>query len=112
MSKIPAALVAAAAVLLTAACGGRVAQPVLVEQAYDSKLSCAHLAGELSNNEKRLIELKAERDGKPAENLGLLLVSPLFIDMSDSQKNEVKALIARNERIKSLMAEKSCAASS
>ena len=108
MLKIPASTALAVTAVLLAACGGRVAQPVLLEQAYDSKLSCAHLAGELANNDKRLIELKAERDGKPAENFGLLLVSPLFIDMSDSQKNEVKALIARNDRLKSLMAEKNC----
>ena len=107
MSKYSAGLTAAT-MLLAGACGGRVAQPVLVEQSYDAKLSCTHLAGELSNNEKRLVELKAERDGKPAENFGLLLTSPLFIDMSDSQKNEVKALIARNDRLKALMAEKSC----
>ncbi|MEK7265070.1 MAG: hypothetical protein AAB227_03125 [Pseudomonadota bacterium] len=109
MSKSSAALTAAA-LLLASACGGRVAQPVLVEQSFDAKLSCAHLAGELSNNEKRLIELKAERDGKPAENLGFLLTSPLFIDLSESQKNEVKALIGRNSRLKSLMAEKGCEA--
>ncbi len=99
---------AAALTALVPACGGRVAQPVLVDKGYDAKLSCAHLAGELSNNEKRLIELKAERDGKAAENIGLLLVSPLFIDLSDSQKNEVKALIARNDRLKDLMSQKTC----
>ena len=110
MLKSAACLITAITLLFVAACGGRVAQPVLIEQGYDAKLSCAHLSGELSNNEKRLIELKAERDGKPSENLGLLLVSPLFLDMSDSQKNEVKALIARNDRLKSLMTEKECAA--
>lgn len=93
---------------MLAGCGGRVAQPVLLDQPYDAQLTCAHLKGELSNNDKRLIELKAERDGKPIENLGLLFASPLFLDFSPSQKREVAALIARNGRLRSLMAEKGC----
>lgn len=108
MFRTLGATLAAGLYMLAAACGGRVAQPVMIEQSYDAKLSCAHLAGELSNNEKRLVELKAERDGKPAQNLGLLVTSPLFIDLSDTQKNEVRALIARNERIRALMTEKDC----
>jgi hypothetical protein len=67
---------AGAALLSLGARGGRVAQPVLVEQSFDALLSCAHLAGEFDNNEKRLAELKVERDGKAAYNLGILVTSP------------------------------------
>lgn len=108
MIKTFLAALTAGSLFLAAACGGRVAQPVLIEQSYDSKLSCTHLSGELSNNDKRLVELKAERDGKPARNLGFLVASPLFLDLSESQKKEVEALIARNERIRTLMSDKNC----
>lgn len=99
----------AATSLLAAGCGGRAAHPVVLDQPFDARLSCAHLAGELSNNEKRLDELQGERDGKPAYNAGMLVVSPLMLDLSDTQREEAKALVARNERLSALMAEKSCA---
>lgn len=91
-----------------AGCGGRVAKPVALVQPFDEKLSCAHLAGEYSNNEKRLAELLDERAFSNMNNLGLLVTSPLFLDLSDTQKKEALALRARNERLAALMKAKSC----
>ena len=88
------------ACFLMAACGGRVAQPVMLQTSLDENLSCTHLSGEYDNNTKRLVELVGEREGKAAKNIGTaLFVNPIFLDLSQSQKQEVAALDARNERL-------------
>lgn len=99
-------LVSASAAL--AGCGGRVSEPVLVERAIDGRLTCAHLAAELSNNQKRLAELDKEKSDSQRNNAGLLLVGPLFLDTQDNFKEESAALTARNERLKALMGERGC----
>lgn len=96
------------AAIVLAGCGGRVARPVALEQALDAKLSCDHLAGEYANNKKRLAELVDERAFSDKNNVGLLVTSPLFIDLSDTQKKEALALRARNQRLDELMREKGC----
>lgn len=98
--------------LLLAGCGGRAANPIALEKPFDSQLSCAHLAGEYENNIKRLEELTGESREKFANNLGLLLVSPLLLDFSDAQKREAEAIVARNKRLTVLMTEKDCPAPS
>ena len=92
------------------ACGGRVAHPVSLENDFDDRLSCTHLSGEFENNLKRLEELTGESKEKFANNLGLLIASPLFLDFSDTQKREAEALLARNERLQALMTERDCPA--
>lgn len=99
-----------AAFAVLSGCGGRVAKPVALVQPFDDRLSCEHLAGEFANNEKRLAELLDERAFSNMNNVGLLVTSPLFLDLSDTQKKEALALRARNERLAALMKEKSCSA--
>lgn len=89
-------------------CGGRVANPVALEQSFDDKLTCAHHAGEYENNIKRLSELTGESKDKVRDNLGLLISSPLFLDFSNTQKEEAAAILARNKRLAELMAQKGC----
>ena len=96
--------------VLVASCGGRVAHPVSLEKDYDDRLSCAHLAGEYENNTKRLEELTGESREKFSNNLGLLISSPLFLDFSDTIKQETQAIVARNLRLQALMEEKGCEA--
>ncbi len=91
-----------------AACGGRVAKPVLMETALDARLSCEHLQGELANNEKRLAELQGEKKESSRNNAGFLVTSPLFLDTQGTFKKETEALGLRNERLKALMVEKGC----
>ena len=90
-------------------CGGRAAKPIVIENDFDTRLSCAHLAGERDNNLKRLEELTGESRDKFTNNAGMLVVSPLFLDFSQTQKREAEAIMARNQRIDTLMADKSCA---
>lgn len=96
--------------LLLTGCGGRVAQPVQLVRDIDSSLTCDHLKAEYDNNLKRRVELTGESADKVGNNIGMLLVSPLFLDLSDTQKVEVKALLARNERLQQLATTKSCPA--
>ncbi|MEM8793010.1 MAG: hypothetical protein AAGE80_15430 [Pseudomonadota bacterium] len=91
-----------------AACGGRTANPVTAQRDIDAKLSCANLQGELSFNNTRIADLTDEGDFADAQNLGLLLVGPLFLDFSDSQQTEIKALHARNQELNHLIDEKDC----
>lgn len=92
-----------------AACGGRVAQPTAVSNSWDSQLSCSHLYGEYQNHDKRLVELTGERKDKPMHNVGMLLSSPIFLDLSKAQKEEAKAIYDRQVRLRDIMQNKSCA---
>ncbi|MEM8934917.1 MAG: hypothetical protein AAGC77_00745 [Pseudomonadota bacterium] len=79
-----------------------------MENSFDDQLSCDHLSGEYDNNLRRLEELTGEKSERLANNLGLLLTSPLFLDFSDTIRNEVEAIAARNDRLLMLMSEKDC----
>ena len=89
-------------------CGGRVAKPVAVTNSFDDALSCTHMRGERDNNNKRLEELIGERGEAQRDNLGFLVVSPLFLDVSNTRKTETEALLARNERLAALMTARGC----
>ena len=101
---------AAIAAVTLCGCGGRAAMPVSVVRDIDPQLTCDHLQAEYDNNARRGVELSGESAEKVGDNLGLLLVSPLFLDLSDTQKVELKALVDRNERLKTLAAAKGCPA--
>lgn len=94
--------------LTLAACGGRVAQPVNTVREIDSKLSCAHLKAERVNNDFRITELTGERSESVRDNLGMLISSPLFLDMKNSEKTESQALLRRNTRLTLLMLGADC----
>lgn len=94
--------------LFLGACGGRVAQPVETVRAVDTRLSCDHLQGEFNNNLKRLQELTQERRSAEANNVGWLLGGPLFMDLSDTERQEATAILSRNERLTYLMKQKKC----
>lgn len=96
------------AATLTAACGGRTANPVPEKRAIDASLSCDHLAAEAEVNEARLADLAGEVDAKHERNAGMLLVSPLFLDLSDAEKREADALKARNRHLASELERREC----
>lgn len=107
--RVSVLLMVSPAILAAAACGGRVAKPVLVESALDARLSCEHLKGEFENNRKRLAELQGEKKESSRNNAGFLVASPLFLDTQGALKEEAEALVRRNERLTSLMTERNCA---
>jgi len=74
----------------------------------DARLSCSHLSGEYNNNGKRMVELVGEEGNRGRDNLGLLLVSPLFLDLSSTQKDEVEAINLRQGKLIQLMNNKGC----
>lgn len=103
-------LIVAIGCLLLAGCGGRVAQPIQLTRDIDPSLTCDHLKAEYDNNLKRRVELTGESADKVGNNIGILLISPLFLDLSDTQKVEVKALLARNGHLEELARGKQCPA--
>jgi hypothetical protein len=102
------AVIFLAAALVVGGCGGRVAKPVLTNSTLDARLSCEHFQGEYENNTKRLAELQGEKKQSSANNAGFLVASPLFLDTQGTFKKESEAILLRNERLKTLMAERGC----
>ena len=94
--------------LVLAGCGGREAHPVATTQSVDPLLTCAHIAAEFGNNQKRVAELAGEWSERNRDNVGLLLFSPLFLDLSQSERKEAEAIAARNQRLLELATAKSC----
>jgi hypothetical protein len=95
--------------LSSAGCGGRQAQIVPVSSALDDQLTCTHLQGELNANISRFGELTQERSNRTRDSVGMaLFVSPLFVDLSDTERREAAALEERNARLRSLAAGRGC----
>lgn len=92
-------LLAAAALV---GCGARQARPVPVDSALDTALQCEHLQGEWAVNTARIVELTGERGRRIQNNVGFLILTPLMLDLSNTEKAESEALLARNRRLESL----------
>lgn len=95
--------------LLLAACGGRKAEPVEAVRASDPQLTCAHIAAERRVNQSRVADLAGESQFRTQNNVGMLLASPLFLDLSDSVQVEIRAIDERNVQLDKLSAAKGCA---
>lgn len=101
-------LMAAGAILL-AGCGGRVANPVQALRPSDTALTCSHISAEMKSNQQYAAELKRADSNKAANNVGALLASgPLFLDASDTERQEILAIQARNKRLVKLGHAKNC----
>jgi hypothetical protein len=100
------------AVLLTflAACGGRVSRPVAATNDYDDRLSCEQLKGEKAVNAARVQDLVGEKKQAENNNIGMLLVDPMFLDLSDSERKEMRAFAERDKVLDKLIQEKCLAA--
>lgn len=94
--------------LIFAACGGRKAAPVEVVRSSDAQLTCEHIAAERRVNTSRVADLTGESEFSGRNNLGLLIASPLFLDLSDTVQVEVKAIEERNEQLDTLSNAKDC----
>jgi hypothetical protein len=87
-------------------CGGRVGSPVAATTPYDDKLDCAHLQAEKSVNVARMADLLGERDNDVRNNLGMLLLNPLFLNLSDTEQKEITAFQARNQVLDGLITQR------
>jgi len=90
-------------------CGSRKATPVETSRNTDSILACDHLGAEHSVNTRRMKHLLTEKGAQEANNFGLLLVSPFFLDLSNTEQQEIRALQDRNHQLDQLMASRECA---
>jgi hypothetical protein len=89
-----------------AACGGRVSRPVAETNPYDSQLSCAHLEAEKDVNVMRAHDLIGEQHNDINNDVGFLVFSPLFINLSGTEQTEMKAFAAREKVLGKLIAQK------
>ena len=89
-----------------AACGGRVSRPVASTEPYDSQLDCAHLTAEKSVNAARAADLTGEQNNDVRNNLGMLVLSPLFLNFTGSEQTELVAFAAREKTLNQLIAER------
>jgi hypothetical protein len=92
--------------LLVAGCGGRVARPVAINNDFDSQLTCGHLRAERGINDSLLMDLTQERKHDDANNVGMVPASPLFLDLSSSERKEADALTKRNAVLDQLIVKK------
>jgi|GEM_PF-1199423 len=94
--------------LLLTGCGGRKLDLVEVHRDTDVRLTCGHMDAEFHVNTNRIAGLTGERSHETTNNFGMLLVAPLFLDFSGTERKEIQALQQRNLRLIDLMTEKEC----
>ena len=93
---------------LVGGCGARKAEPVQTTRATDKILSCSHLDAEHQVNTRRMAHLITEKGAQEANNVGFLLLSPLFLDLSNVEQQEIRALQDRNHQLGLLMGARKC----
>lgn len=89
-------------------CGGREARPVAKTTSFDDRLSCGHLESQLGANEARMEDLGVEAKLQSDQNVGMVLVAPLFLNLNDSERQEIEALRERNSVLIDLAEKKDC----
>lgn len=95
------------------ACGGRTANPVMVQQYGDQKKSCAGLESEMVGIQQEISQLLPETD-KGGKNTalgvtGFLFIVPLFfMDFSHAEQEEINAYRNRYNNLASIAADKGC----
>lgn len=94
--------------IILTSCGGRVANIVPERTTSDEYFTCSHISGEHEMNLAKVKDLTKEKKAESVNNVGMLLVAPLFLDLNSSQKDEILALQKRNERLEQLSEEKNC----
>lgn len=98
---------------LLAACAGRPANPVMVDQVGDNRKSCNSIETEMKFVETELRRLIPETD-KTGKNValgvaGAFFIVPLFfMDLSETEKIEVNAYRQRYNRLNILGVDKNC----
>ena len=102
-----------AAGLVLGGCGGRAANPVLIQQYADDRKSCETLELELSQIEGEIQRLMPKTD-KTGKNVvlgvtGVFLIVPLFfMDLTQAEQIEVEAYRQRYNHLVIIATEKQC----
>lgn len=94
-------------------CGGRAANPIMVQQYGDKEKPCKALELEMSQMQTEIQRLVPKTD-KTGKNValgitGLLFIIPLFfMDLSQAEQIEVNALRQRNNHLVIIATDKNC----
>lgn len=113
MSK-PIICVVLSVALLLAGCGGRAANPVMINQYGDQTKSCAALELEMNQMQENIQRLMPKTD-KTGKNValgvtGFFLIVPLFfMDLSQAEQIEVDAFRQRYNTLAVIATDKGCA---
>lgn len=100
-------------ITMLSACGGRAANPVMVQQYGDQKKSCRALETEMVGIQQEIARLQPEED-KTGKNVALgvtgffFLVPLFFMDFSHAEEEEVNAYRQRYNNLASIAADKNC----
>ena len=91
---------------MLASCGGRISRPVAATEPYDQRLDCDHLVAEKAVNAARARDLPGEQRNDVNNDVGFLLLSPLFLNLSGSEQTELEAFAAREKTLNALIAQR------
>ncbi len=101
-------------VLFLCSCAGTPAQPIQVVKTTDYNLNCESLRSELFNIQKFTDEIANREDNKRKTNYAVaaagtfLLVPLLFLDLSEAEREEIRASRARYTHLHRLAVNKKC----
>ena len=108
-------LLALGLILPLAACAGRIADPIEVEQRGDFSLSCEALHAEYEGNMEKTSFLAHREADERAQNLGIAVLgftltqwAYVGLDLSDANKREMAALEERRDRLEALIVNRGC----
>ncbi len=112
--KIFGKLILVTGALFLSSCAGAPAQPIQVVKSNDYTLSCDQLRSELFSIQQFTDELANKEDNKRKRNYALsaagslLLVPLLFIDLTESEREELRASRARHTHLYRVASNKEC----
>ena len=90
-------------------CGGREARPVAKTTSFDDKLSCGHIDSQLNANRARIADLGVEAKLQSDQNVAkIIFTGPWFMNLNDSEQQEIEALVERNGVLEELARKKQC----
>ena len=102
--------------IVITACTVRESNPVAISQPGDSRLSCAQIRSQVTQNNS-IVESLAEKDRSIklqndfALGLSILVLPAVFaVDGSKVEQIELRALVDRNKNLKRIFGNKSCPA--
>lgn len=109
------ALIAATALVVLAGCAGRTPSPVSAVRAGDEQLTCAQIDGEVNDFVPKVRKLSNDAD-KAGYNAGIAAVGAIIflpalfaLDISDAEKIEIQAYIARYQTLAAKRKSQNCA---